>query len=472
MNISLGEREVEILQFFIDNSNREISLENLIINFDFNLVNIKNSLNKIDNFLIYNSFPSLKKDNKHFFIRKGDTESISALLYTNFSPCKSDRISYLIFKLITEEIVNLTEISEYFKLNRKTLQLDLYSAKEFTQCYNLEIISINSKGLSLHGDLFQKYQLFIKIVLKILSKRVSPLQQEIYSLLCSPEDRIEILEIIKSLPKGKKFSLGRGIYYEVLAVLLINKKFSDIFPSEILEKKIMKFSEDIPHDIINPLEKINVPEIQACKLNLSFIFAKLYFRKDSALKFLHKSHFKFIEILEKEIGIIPEKQRYILFNILKLSTLRKNVMLDSYGDDTNDIDDSLMEILKKISSDMNFQIYNQDLLRIYFFIKSCVDLEEFFYKKKSSLTLLLLDGSLENWIGESIKKSLLDSYYIERIDVINFFEYFSQSKHDQYSFVLKLEIPPTFFPELPQLNWKAFLRDPNYMENFGLEKKQ
>ncbi|MGL4569022.1 MAG: hypothetical protein ACRCU6_10930, partial [Fusobacteriaceae bacterium] len=418
-----------------------------------------------------NSFPSLKKDNKVFYMKTEDKEAISALLYLNFSPCKSDRISYLIFKLITGEIVNLTEISEYFKLNRKTLQLDLYSAKELAQFYNLEIISINAKGLSLHGDFFQKYQLFVKIVLKILSKRVSPLQQEIYSLLCSPQDRVEILEIIKSLPKGKNFSLGRGIYYEVLAVLLINKNFSDIFPAERLEKHFMKFLWDIPQDILDPLENIPVPQIQACKLNLSFVFAKLYFGKDSALGLLHKPHFEFIETLEKEIGEIPEKQRYILFNILKLSTLRKNVMLDFYGDDINDIDDSLMKILKKISSDLNFEIYNQDLLRIHFFIKSCIDLKEFFYKKKSSFTLLLLDGSLENWIGETIKKSLLDSYYIDKVDVINFFEYFSQKQKKEYSLVLKLEIPPTFFSELSQLNWKAFLRDLNYMESFGLQKK-
>ncbi|MGL4568739.1 MAG: hypothetical protein ACRCU6_09470, partial [Fusobacteriaceae bacterium] len=74
MNISLGEREVEILQFFIDNSNREITLENLSVNFDFNLVNIKNSLNKIDRFLICNSFPSLKKDNKVFYMKTEDKE--------------------------------------------------------------------------------------------------------------------------------------------------------------------------------------------------------------------------------------------------------------------------------------------------------------------------------------------------------------------------------------------------------------
>lgn len=471
MNIFLGEREVEILQFFIDNSNRDITLDNLIINFDFNLVNIKNSLNKIDHFLIDNSFPSLKKDHKNFHLRTVDKEAISSLLYSNFTPCKSDRISYLLFKLITEEIVNLTEISEYFKLNRKTLQLDLYSAKEFAQLYNLEIISINAKGLSLQGDFFQKYQLFIKIVLKILSKRVSPLQKEIYYMICSPEDRNEILEIIKSLPKEKNFALGRGIYYEIFAVLIINKNFSNIFPSERLEKHFVKFLWDIPQNIIQSLENVPITQIQECKLNLSFVFAKLHFGKNSSLAFLHKQHFKFIEILEKEIGEIPEKERYILFNILKLSTLRKNVMLDFYGDDVNDIDDILMTTLKKISLKLNFEIYNQDLLRIYFFIKSSIDLNKVFYKKKSSFTLLLLDGSLENWIGESIKKSIENSYYVDKVDVINFFEYFSQKKHAKYSLILKLEIPPFFFPELPQLNWKAFLRDPNYMEFFGLQKK-
>lgn len=470
MNIFLGEREVEILQFFIDNSNRDITIENLITNFDFNLVNIKNSLNKIDRFLIDNSFPSLKK-NKNFYLRTIDKKAISSLLYLNFNPCKSDRISYLFFKLITEEIVNLTEISEYFNLNRKTLQLDLYSAKEFAKLYNLEIISINSKGLSLKGDFFQKYQLFIKIVLKILSKRVSPLQQEIYYMICSPQDRSEILEVIKSFPKEKNFALGRGIYYEVFAVLIINKNFSNIFPPDRLEKNFVKFLWDIPQSIVESLENIPVLQIQECKLNLSFVFSKLYFGKNSSLAFLHKQHFKFIEALEKEIGEIPEKERYILFNILKLSTLRKNVMLDFYGDDVNEIDDILMVTLKRISVNLNFEIYNQDLLRIHFFIKSCIDLNKVFYKKKSSFSILLLDGSLENWIGESIKKSIENSYYVDKIDVINFFEYFSQKKHKKYSLVLKLEIPPFFFPELSQLNWKAFLRDPNYMEFFGLQKK-
>ncbi|MGL5950470.1 MAG: hypothetical protein ACRCZH_03535, partial [Cetobacterium sp.] len=348
---------------------------------------------------------------------------------------------------------------------------DLQDIKKLAKKYNLEITSINAKGISIHGDLFSKYSLFIQILIKILFQRDNPFGNNLYSKFCSAENREEILQLVKIISENLSSPLGIGIYYGLCSVFLANRNFSHIFPMDKISNRVKQLNVKKTEEILSQLNEINIPEINESKEILALILTKTKPKEKSKYNYFQKKSYLFIELLEEKLGKIPVEEKNILFNILELSIFRKLFLLNFFGDNLKFIDNEFSRFLSEICHKIDLDIYQHDFDKIYFFLKEFISLKNIICNSSYPKEILIIDGSLNNWMGNAIKRKVEENYYVDKIDVINYLEYFFNNHKKNYSLTFKLEIPPTFFSEIEELNWKAFFRDPTYLDSFNFCKK-
>ncbi|MGL4980756.1 MAG: hypothetical protein ACRC40_02365, partial [Fusobacteriaceae bacterium] len=219
------------------------------------------------------------------------------------------------------------------------------------------------------------------------------------------------------------------------------------------------------------LKDSNIPKIKRCAKLLSLIFIKTDSVEFSKYNFFFEKSNLFIELLEGYLGAISDHDKNTLLNILELGIYRKKFSLNFNEDNIFHSDDKLSNLILEISNKIDLKLYAEDFYRLCIFLKNSISLRNLVCTESSPRTILILDGTQNNWLGEILKKHIEDNYYLDEIIISNYLDYYFKKDSKEYSLTFKLEIPPTFFPEIQELNWKAFFRDSNYLDSFNLCKR-
>ncbi|WP_308575449.1 helix-turn-helix domain-containing protein, partial [uncultured Fusobacterium sp.] len=158
--------DVNVINFILQNN--KATIENLCNCFDVSQVNIRNVLAKIEIFIKKNNIGVLLKENNEYFFENNSLNlnfDYTKLQTKNIE--KSERIAYILLKLFFHKTINLTRISQELDISRITLNGDLEHIKSFLKEFNLDLVSIQWRGIFLQGDPFMIEKVSVLFIAKL-----------------------------------------------------------------------------------------------------------------------------------------------------------------------------------------------------------------------------------------------------------------------------------------------------------------
>ena len=141
--MGLKSYDFEILDFLVRNN--EVSIKELKKNMNLSISSIKISILRINKVLKKNfNFEILISENKiKLPSEKKELLKIKVLNSDKIIDiCKKERIHYILLKLIFNQKINLSQISNEFLLNRLTILSDVKEIKSILKEFDLELESI------------------------------------------------------------------------------------------------------------------------------------------------------------------------------------------------------------------------------------------------------------------------------------------------------------------------------------------
>lgn len=465
MSINFNEIDIKILNFLLHGET--YTLQEILNEFSYSKSLIKKSLSKLDETLREKGFPSLRIERGIYSIGTHKKEIIH-LIKENIKYSKDERITHLLFNILTQGQINLTRIAEELGYNRKTLQLDLRTCKDILKTFNLSLESLHGKYIKLQGHHKFAYIFLIALLVKIILKRKMPAYESLYKTLF-PKDKVKkyrdyFYEIDQIFP----YILGFKRYCGIVSIFAIQENFphlasKNFFDPFLSKEKIFieKYSKNLESLNIKLIkENVTILSYLLCEVDHSFYEDPL--KIDSSTK-------KFIHTFESVYYPLAPKNRMILHTLIKDSIFEKafnileNQDIDSYLhiEEKDDFNIAIKTILKNCKIDISHRSY----LKIILFLNSL--------EKKDNLkslppeNILILDTSLDFWMGNIIKSHLYRNYNLKKIDLKHFLE---NIKYETYDLVFTLDLPRDRYPKvnttLIPIDWIEFGVNKDYFNRF------
>lgn len=437
----------------------------------------KKSLAKIDNFLIDNNFSTIRLKRGIYCIQNTLRSEIQELVLKNFKYSKEDRVFLLLYKLITQGKVVLSQEAEHLQLNRKTLQLDIAHCRNILKNFNLSIKSRHSKYVELSGKEFPKYLILIKLVVKVIMKKEFFPYKNFYNELFTAEKIQHYRSLFEKIRILTGFNINFKYYCGIVSVFAISEAFPHLNKSsctvkyisneilEFLDKYILNFSS-----IDDPLLVKNIHMISRILAEIDIEF----FSEEKLWSNSCKDAFKFMSIFEKVFGDLLPENKMILYNLINDSIYRKRFGLLEIVDNKNFQLHTTKSSFKTTVSNMlkfcNIDISENCFLKIILFLKS-VSKPDILLLEKYPTKILIMDGTLNFWMGNIIRSHLLSFYELEKVDI----EFFQDDVNmDLYDLVFRLEVPENRIShwKIPteKIDWLDFTRNKSYFKKFKLKE--
>ncbi|MEG0135888.1 MAG: helix-turn-helix domain-containing protein [Cetobacterium sp.] len=489
----LNYKDINIIKYFLNND--RVYIKDLIKEFQCSEMTIRNQFKKINNFLSEHSIPPISKIDNYYVFSETNYEQVLKKISTidNFS--SEERFQYLILDLIFNDFTTLLKVSKIFDVTRQTLFNDIIKIKKFLKPFGLEIESTSYKGIYLKGDLSKKIDFSIKFLLKrLLERDFNPNTEKLYNNKVNPKI-IELLrEVVSEELESTFYNFTRnicssipetiGIYQfnSIVAFLIFLKSKNntniinfipfDHYPSEVTDEynrywEIIKNSKYFK-------------ELQFLGKDLKII--AFIILKSHPISFKHKIfHDNKLEILVKELesnfrcNFLSQDKR-ILSEFFGTAQYKFKFGLTRYNIRKENLPNrltSVFEILK-----FNFEkhlgnIYEEDLVMGTFLMKNI--LKQKIYSEIPDI--FIVDYSVSNWVGDSIKDELLKNYKVKNVDVSSIYTEIDWDKIKKtYKKVFFIDINSNLINrnlnlEYHRINPICHHNNPYYFEKFGVKRK-
>lgn len=153
---------------------------------------------------------------------------------------KEERINFIMISLLKKRKINLTKIATQLDVTRRIINMDLLEIKSLLSSMNIQVISLNSKGIFLDGDetiigniFFNNlYKLFIEY--NNLPPKLLDMYIEIFPELIGDTLHSEIVQFIKNL--GLEYNFYNKITF-LSAYFAWNNSYKDVHSYELSNSK-------------------------------------------------------------------------------------------------------------------------------------------------------------------------------------------------------------------------------------------
>ncbi|MEG0397926.1 MAG: hypothetical protein RR656_02450, partial [Cetobacterium sp.] len=280
---------------------------------------VKKCLRQLDIKLVSAKFPSIKVSHGVYEISSDNKKTILKLMGDNFSPSKDDRCYYILFKLLTNQSINLSQESINLDLNRKTLQNDLIECRKIAIKFNQSIESKSGSGIVIKGDFRDKYNFLQKILVLIFLKKDYPFYRNIYRTFFQEDEKNNIEELCKKIICLFPLKFSISCYYELLSILLIGEKISKNSRGinfDDSEKELSSYQKEFLKKYKDELLSLNSELVNKNIVKISILLAKIDDESFGEFSFVEENIKKFFIRIEGIHGRLSNRNRMFMYNLL------------------------------------------------------------------------------------------------------------------------------------------------------------
>lgn len=441
----LNERCISIIKILL--SDKNIKIEDLALRFKVSERSIRYDLDNIDFIFKAEKINLLEKDKfRNFQLKEYDKNNIEKIIQLYSVLSSEERTIYLLLKLITENILNLTLEAKKLGVSRSTLKNDYSVLEKRLKEIDIRIINLSNKGLSILGKEENIRRIFIKYFMDILSKKliIKSTFKELINDIYKKVDIEKMKSFINKIQTEFNKKVSDNGYNAMLSYLIIMKlryKFKENIDNTISNEEFLK--KTLEYKIINLNKEYLGKEIlEYDLLNITDIFLGSHSYNEETsfyenwidIEILIK---KIIDDVNKNLSVDISKDKLLLEGLLvhiKPTIYRiKNKMLLE-----NDIYDELIEtekdlfyIVKKsikcLEEFLEMEIPEQEIAFLVIHFKASIDrsIKEkgkiknvVFVCKMGYITSKILAGK----VAELFEVNIIDTipyYFLEDYDYKN-----------------------------------------------------
>lgn len=439
--------DVNVINFILQNN--KATIEELCRCFDVSQVNIRNVLAKIEFFVKDNNIGILLKENNEYYFENNKLNlnfDYTKMQSKNIE--KSERIVYILLKLFFQGTINLTKVSQELDISRITLNADLDYIKDFLKEFDIELLSVQWKGIFLKGDPITLEKVSVLFLVKLyleeyftsnLKKIVNPLVIEFFRKHISEETEKKINILTAKLYSHFNIRLGITYYFILKAIIIFNYyRAKENIESPKIDIKLKNDLTETVYDIISEEEKELIGDNSF--LLVSFLsycvyekFTPIYaFDMDNVLKDIFITfNLKEDEKVAKEIAMfintIYFHNKFLLPSYHILSEKEMKYM-------ETDISQTFMELFRK----HNIPFNEGNIAFLYCYLTYLITES----KKKN---VIIIDNDDLNWIGSNLKEKIKHLETINEVEVVSYFDFKFYAKHfteqDKFKTYVFIDLP-------------------------------
>ena len=316
------------------------------------------------------------------------------------------RRNFILINFLQNDIVNLSEMSSALDVTRRTITADLNGIKKFLHMFNLDYISLNSRGIKLIGSENDKKRLFNELLFNIFMKRkyLPNIYDDIFKDFNSYVDKsvqTEVRELLKRKNVIEHTYLILQIEILIYMGICRNDGIFNVYKSMFEVRFILKICKK--NNVYNLLEN----------------YSKEFYKVKDFMKYINKKLKCDVDISEK--SYVSLVIRFKLIEYKNKFSIKENYLLnrnfkEKYGEVFNH---TLLETIEKY---FPYKIDSLDKISIFLILK------KYLYKNKikedkSEYTniivydifqKLILEEVCEELEGEGIKiDDIVSEYMLE-----------------------------------------------------------
>lgn len=316
------------------------------------------------------------------------------------------RRNFILINFLQNDIVNLSEMSSALDVTRRTITADLNGIKKFLHMFNLDYISLNSRGIKLIGSENDKKRLFNELLFNIFMKRkyLPNIYDNIFKDFNSYVDKsvqTEVRELLKRKNVIEHTYLILQIEILIYMGICRNDGIFNVYKSMFEVRFILKICKK--NNVYNLLEN----------------YSKEFYKVKDFMKYINKKLKCDVDISEK--SYVSLVIRFKLIEYKNKFSIKENYLLnrnfkEKYGEVFNH---TLLETIEKY---FPYKIDSLDKISIFLILK------KYLYKNKikedkSEYTniivydifqKLILEEVCEELEGEGIKiDDIVSEYMLE-----------------------------------------------------------
>lgn len=474
------EKEYELLKFLL--GKERVKLRTILENVSGSESLVKKCLRQLDIKLVSAKFPSIKVSHGVYEISSDNKKTILKLMGDNFSPSKDDRCYYILFKLLTNQSINLSQESINLDLNRKTLQNDLIECRKIAIKFNQSIESKSGSGIVIKGDFRDKYNFLQKILVLIFLKKDYPFYRNIYRTFFQEDEKNNIEELCKKIICLFPLKFSISCYYELLSILLIGEKISKNSRGinfDDSEKELSPYQKEFLKKYKDELLSLNSELVNKNIVKISILLAKIDDESFGEFSFVEENIKKFFIRIEGIHGRLSNRNRMFMYNLLITAIHEKEFSCSSGTMDYEKMDyeyeNEFRKSIYRMAREYDIFIHKHSCYKIVIFLEMIIESEkryhDSYYKK-----ILVVDSSVNFWLGELVIKTLSKGYYYERLQVVSYFDDFkSMIKEEEFDLVIRIDGYDDPFKELKipvhKIDWIEFSKNREYFKKLNIKER-
>lgn len=482
----LNERCILLMKLLLER--KKIKLEELTEKFQVSTRTIRYDLENINYILNIEKLPKIKKDKEgNFFFNIENERLINRIIISYSSLSSEERRVYLILKLFSNNIINLTVEAKQLGISRSTLKNDYNILKEELKEKELNIIQLSNRGLSLIGKENVIRKIFIKYFTEILRNK-KELKNSLKKILDEILKKVQIEDIkyfIEKIQKDFKRNVSDNEYNTILSYLVImelrhnflnkNENLSnENFLKNTLEYKLINLNKNLLKRNISEYDLLNITDIfiGSHSYNKDFSFYENWIDIEIMVK-------KLIEIVSKELKIDLTSNKELLEGLLvhiKPTIYRIKNKINLENDIYEELikeDKKLFEVIKKslkiLEEYLDEEISNQEISYIVIQFKVALENQNIEQEKVKNILFVCKLGYITSKI---IAEKISEKYIINIVDTIPFhlLENYNYQKIDLIISTVEIEkkLPKKVIVISPLLQDE----DLEKIEKFGIRRKK
>lgn len=432
----LNERCVSIIKILLENGN--INIIDLAEKFEISGRSIRYDIDNINFIFTAENIKLLKKDkNGIFTLETNDKKKIERIIQTYSVLSSEERIVYLMVKLLTENIINLTLEAKNLEVSRSTLKIDYNILKNYLENADIKIITLSNKGLSILGREEDIRKIFIKCFMNLLTQKMA-LKSTLKNLINDLYEKVDIEKVkifINKIQTDFNKKVSDSGYNAMLSYLIIMKLrynfrenidqnvSNEIFLKKTLEYKTINSNKEYLGNNILEYDLLNITDI--------FLGSHSYNEETSFyenwidIEILVK---KIIDDINKKLDVDISKDKLLLEGLLvhikpTIYRIKNKISLE------NDIYDELMEIekelfekvkdsIKILEEFLDVEIPNQEIAFLVIHFKAAIDRGKQEQGRRKNILFVCKMGYITSKI---LAEKIADNYEINIIDTIPYY---------------------------------------------------
>lgn len=432
----LNERCISIIKILLENGN--INIIDLAEKFEISGRSIRYDIDNIDFIFTAENIKLLKKDkNGIFTLETNDKKEIERIIQTYSVLSSEERIIYLMVKLLTENIINLTLEAKNLEVSRSTLKTDYNILKNYLENAGIKIITLSNKGLSILGREEDIRKIFIKCFMNLLSQKMA-LKSTLKNLINDLYEKVDIEKVkifINKIQTDFNKKVSDSGYNAMLSYLIIMKSRYDfrenidqnvsneIFLKKTLEYKTINSNKEYLGNNVLEYDLLNITDI--------FLGSHSYNEETSFyenwidIEILVK---KIIDDINKKLDVDISKDKLLLEGLLvhikpTIYRIKNKISLE------NDIYDELMEIekelfekvkdsIKILEEFLDVEIPNQEIAFLVIHFKAAIDRGKQEQGRRKNILFVCKMGYITSKI---LAEKIADNYEINIVDTIPYY---------------------------------------------------